>query len=74
MENTYKCATRHSSPLNEKFSLLEKLKKIGKRVVRWNKNYRQRKQLMEIPDFLLKDMGITKTDLYREIQKPFWKD
>ncbi|WP_428239779.1 DUF1127 domain-containing protein [Gynuella sp.] len=42
--------------------------------MRWNKNYRQRKQLMEIPDFLLKDMGITKTDLYREIQKPFWKD
>ncbi|AJQ94495.1 putative conserved small protein [Gynuella sunshinyii YC6258] len=41
---------------------------------RWNRNYRQRKQLMEISGFLLKDMGITKTDLRREIQKPFWKD
>ncbi|WP_044617013.1 DUF1127 domain-containing protein [Gynuella sunshinyii] len=74
MENTYKCAAGCSSPLKARLNLLEKLKKIGRRVGRWNRNYRQRKQLMEISGFLLKDMGITKTDLRREIQKPFWKD
>lgn len=39
----------------------------------WNERARQRRELMEIPEYLLRDMGITAEDVYREIRKPFWQ-
>lgn len=32
---------------------------------------RRRRELLEMPDYLLKDMGVTREDLYRESHKPF---
>lgn len=45
-------------------------------VVLWHKRRRQRRELRELmarPDHLLKDMDITREDLYRECRKPFWR-
>jgi uncharacterized protein YjiS (DUF1127 family) len=36
--------------------------------------YRQRRQLMEIDDRQLKDIGITREQAEREARKPIWKD
>ena len=35
--------------------------------------WRQRTRLAELDDRTLRDMGITRGDVYREIQKPFWR-
>lgn len=35
--------------------------------------YRERQALRALPDYLLKDIGITRLDAEREAQKPFWK-
>ena len=39
----------------------------------WHDRAQQRHELREMPDHLLKDMGITWEDAYRESRKPFWK-
>jgi uncharacterized protein YjiS (DUF1127 family) len=35
--------------------------------------YRQRQALRAMPDYLLKDMGLTRVDAEREAEKPLWK-
>jgi uncharacterized protein YjiS (DUF1127 family) len=32
-----------------------------------------RRELMEMPDHLLRDIGVSREDLYRELRKPFWQ-
>lgn len=34
---------------------------------------RQRKQLAQLPDYLLKDIGVSRADALHEANKPFWK-
>ncbi len=39
----------------------------------WNRRQRTRKQLAEIPGFLLKDIGIDEAQRQQELSKGFWK-
>ncbi|AWK89051.1 DUF1127 domain-containing protein [Azospirillum thermophilum] len=34
---------------------------------------RQRRALMALDDYLLKDIGISRTDAEHEVRKPFWR-
>ena len=34
---------------------------------------RQRLALMQLDDRMLKDVGLTRTDLQHEVEKPFWR-
>lgn len=34
---------------------------------------RQRRALRALPDYLLKDAGLSRADIEREASKPFWK-
>jgi uncharacterized protein YjiS (DUF1127 family) len=38
----------------------------------WNERSRQRHRLLELDDRLLRDIGLTRADVKREIDKPFW--
>ncbi len=38
----------------------------------WNGRIRQRKHLGELDNRLLKDMGLTRHDVHKELRKPFW--
>ena len=40
---------------------------------RWLERRRQRRALLELNDNLLKDIGLTRSDAYREGNKPFWR-
>lgn len=31
------------------------------------------RELLDVPEYLLKDMGITREEIYREYRKPFWR-
>lgn len=39
----------------------------------WHERTRRRRELSRMPDYLLRDMGITRADVDREIHKPFWR-
>ena len=40
---------------------------------KWYVNRATRKQLMGLPDFMLKDVGISRSQAEQEYRKPFWK-
>lgn len=42
-------------------------------LVQWNKRYDERKSLEEMPDYLLRDMGVTRADADLEASKPIWQ-
>ena len=44
------------------------------RLSEWHKRAAERRELLEMPEHLLKDMGINRVDAYREYRKPFWRD
>lgn len=50
------------------------LKRVMKRIVEWHQRHRQRDQLMELSPWMLKDIGISRTDAIREGSKPFWRE
>jgi uncharacterized protein YjiS (DUF1127 family) len=42
-------------------------------IVAWADRSRERRQLQELDDRLLKDIGISRGDVERECAKPFWQ-
>lgn len=39
----------------------------------WMERSRSRRQLAEMPAYLLRDIGLTEADRYQETVKPFWR-
>jgi uncharacterized protein YjiS (DUF1127 family) len=57
---------------------------MGRRIVRglarsldqwskWGERARQRQALRELPDYLLRDIGLSRCDAELEARKPFWR-
>lgn len=44
------------------------------KISRWYVNWRTRRQLAQLPDFMLKDIGVSRTDAEKEARKHFWKE
>ena len=44
------------------------------RLLRWQELARQRAQLAELDDHLLRDMGLTRADARLEATRPFWDE
>jgi uncharacterized protein YjiS (DUF1127 family) len=42
------------------------------RVLAWQDRARSRRQLANLDDHLLRDIGISRADMTREVGKPFW--
>ncbi len=40
--------------------------------LRWQERARERHQLASLNDIMLRDIGLTRVDVERECQKPFW--
>jgi uncharacterized protein YjiS (DUF1127 family) len=39
----------------------------------WLERARQRRQLRELSDHMLRDIGLTRADAWAECEKPFWR-
>lgn len=56
-------------------SWIERLfKSLKKQASRWYELHRQRRQLASLSDAALKDLGLTRADVYQETGQHFWKD
>ena len=42
-------------------------------IVEWNERSQQRRRLAEMGPRMLKDIGISTTDVWQEVNKPFWR-
>lgn len=47
------------------------VKILGKLVI-WQERAEQRQMLSELNEHMLKDIGVSRSDAYREARKPFW--
>lgn len=61
-------------PARQKTGLRGALIKAIHTVVRWRQRAKERKQLAKLPPYILKDIGLTEADRYREMHKHFWED
>jgi uncharacterized protein YjiS (DUF1127 family) len=43
-------------------------------IARWRKLHRERVVLASLSDDALKDIGLSRADVYEEIDRPFWDD
>ena len=39
----------------------------------WHQRWRQRRQLAELDAHLLRDIGVSPREAFREVSKPFWR-
>ncbi len=39
----------------------------------WHQRWQQRRQLAELDAHLLRDIGVTPREAFREVSKPFWR-
>jgi uncharacterized protein YjiS (DUF1127 family) len=42
-------------------------------VLAWSERVRQRRQLQQLGDHMLKDIGLSRADVEAEVSKPFWR-
>lgn len=50
------------------------LKRIGNTIMRWDQLSKQRRQLREMDDRMLSDIGLSRADVTRIADKQFWED
>lgn len=55
-------------------SLFISLLRINNQLELWLERSRQRRQLLELDEHLLKDIGISRSEAEQEGAKPFWKE
>jgi uncharacterized protein YjiS (DUF1127 family) len=47
---------------------------LWQRLARWYELGRQRRTLAALSDSTLKDLGLSRADIYEESERPFWDD
>jgi uncharacterized protein YjiS (DUF1127 family) len=54
-------------------SLRQGLKRILAALHQWRRTSRDRAELARFDERMLRDIGVTRVDVWREINKPFWR-
>jgi uncharacterized protein YjiS (DUF1127 family) len=54
-------------------SLRHVLSVVRKMLQQWGRRRRERAELARLDDRMLRDIGITRGDVWQEINKPFWR-
>lgn len=42
-------------------------------LAQWRRNAEERRRLASLPEGALKDLGLSRSDVWQEVQKPFWR-
>ena len=67
----YALVARHSS---RSLSFKALMLALGRRILRWHELNRQRRELAQLSDSTLKDLGLSRADIEVESRSPFWRD
>jgi uncharacterized protein YjiS (DUF1127 family) len=51
----------------------DRLVEAYEQVLSWLERVHQRRQLAQLSDHMLKDIGLTRVDVEAELSKPFWR-
>jgi uncharacterized protein YjiS (DUF1127 family) len=51
----------------------DRLVQAYEQVMSWLERVRQRRQLAQLSDHMLKDIGLSRADVEVELSKPFWR-
>jgi uncharacterized protein YjiS (DUF1127 family) len=49
------------------------IRRLADIVLTWRVRSRERQVLSELDDRMLRDIGVTRAEVYREATKPFWR-
>ena len=63
----------HGSGLRRSSYLQQGLVQIFDRFHNWVERHQSRSHLYQMPDYMLRDIGVSRADVEEEWQKPFWK-
>ncbi|RMF13850.1 MAG: DUF1127 domain-containing protein [Gammaproteobacteria bacterium] len=50
------------------------VRRLGTVLAQWERRARERRQLMELSDHLIKDIGLDRKRVQCEVNKPFWRE
>lgn len=56
------------------WQLVPRLARLMARILRWQQLARERRQLAMLSDAALKDLGLNRGEILREVDRPFWHD
>jgi uncharacterized protein YjiS (DUF1127 family) len=54
-------------------SLASGVQRIADLLLIWHQRSQQRRQLQSLSDHMLRDIGLTRADVFAESSKPFWR-
>jgi uncharacterized protein YjiS (DUF1127 family) len=49
------------------------LRSLFEHAMQWYERSRQRRQLAQLTDHMLRDIGLSRADVWAECEKPFWR-
>lgn len=49
------------------------VRRLGDLLLKWLQRTRERRQLDALAEHMLKDIGLSRADVEREVSKPFWR-
>ena len=52
---------------------MDAAKRAVKRVIDRMIERKQKRMLMELPEYLLRDIGVTRYDIAQDLNRPFWR-
>jgi uncharacterized protein YjiS (DUF1127 family) len=52
---------------------LQPIRAVAQTLADWQARYEHRTQLRAMPDYLLRDIGLSADDVMEETEKPFWR-
>jgi uncharacterized protein YjiS (DUF1127 family) len=55
-------------------NLADYAKLVWRRLKRWQQLAEQRRRLAALSDAALKDIGLSRADVFQEVERPFWDD
>ncbi len=67
---THMTTAHTSTDSHAQSTLLQRSKSL---LLTWLERVRTRRELAELPPYLLKDIGLTESDRFCESHKPFWR-
>jgi uncharacterized protein YjiS (DUF1127 family) len=73
LEPNIRSLIENAVPVHGRPTLMRLVSPIVRRLIEWRARVMQRRTLAMLDDHMLKDIGLSRMDVEREVSKPFWR-